>query len=181
MKNLEQQTSPIIYVACLAAYNAGQLHGEWINADQETHEIYANIKSMLGSSPEPFAEEWAVHDYEGFGSISLSEWPDIERVSTPAKLFVAHGEPFSIWYETQDGSNFDILELEEMFLEQWQGSFESETDFAHKLLEDLGQLSELPEWAQIYFDYESYARDLHLSGDFSFTRHNCQTYVYRNC
>ncbi|MBK9324209.1 MAG: antirestriction protein ArdA [Bdellovibrionaceae bacterium] len=181
MKNLEQQISPRIYVACLAAYNAGQLHGEWINADQESHEIYADIKSMLEKSPEASAEEWAVHDYEGFNSISLSEWPDIERVSTLAKLIVAHGEPFSIWYQNQDGSNFDVSDLEEMFLEQWQGSYESDTDFAYKLLEESGQLSELPTWAQNYFDYESYARDLHLGGDFSFTRHNCQTYVYRNC
>lgn len=181
MQNKEQQSSPKIYVACLAAYNAGQLHGEWINANQETHEIYADIKSMLEKSPESCAEEWAVHDYEGFSSISLSEWPDIERVSTLAKLIVANGEPFSIWYENQDGSNFDVSELEEMFLEQWQGTFESETDFANKLLEESGQLSEIPVWAQNYFDYESYARDLNLSGDFSFTRHNCQTYVYRTC
>jgi len=181
MKNLEQQSSPRIYVACLAAYNAGQLHGEWLNADREAHEIYADIKSMLERSPEPSAEEWAVHDYEGFNSISLSEWPDIERVSTLAKLIVTHGEPFSIWYQNQDGSNFDTSELEEMFFEQWQGSFESDTDFAYNLLEESGQLSELPTWAQNYFDYEGYARDLHLSGDFSFTRHNCQTYVYRNC
>ena len=64
MKNQEQQTRPRIYVACLAAYNAGQLHGEWINADRKAHEIYADIKSMLERSPEPSAEEWAVHDYE---------------------------------------------------------------------------------------------------------------------
>jgi hypothetical protein len=92
----EQQIGPKIYVACLAAYNGGQLHGEWIDANQEAHEIQANITSMLERSPEPHAEEWAVHDYEGFGSISISEWPGIERVSTLAKLIVAHGEPFSI-------------------------------------------------------------------------------------
>ncbi len=180
MKNQDQQKNPEIYVACLAAYNAGQLHGEWINADQETHEIYAEIKSMLERSPEPFAEEWAVHDYEGFSSISLSEWPDIERVSTLAKLMVTHGDPFSIWYEFLDGRNFDVSEVEEKFLEQWQGSFESETDFAHRMLEETGQLSEIPNWAQAYFDYERYARDLHLSGEFSFTRRNCETYVFRS-
>ena len=181
MKNQAQQANPKIYVACLASYNTGQLHGEWINADQETHEIYGEIKSMLERSPEPFAEEWAIHDYEGFGSICLSEWPDLERVSTLAKLIVIHGDPFPIWYESQDGYNFDISEVEEKFLEQWQGSFESETDFAYRMLEETGQLSEIPNWAQSYFDYESYARDLHLSGEFSFTRHNCETYVFRNC
>lgn len=181
MRNQDQLSNPKIYVACLAAYHAGQLHGERIAADQETQEIQAGIKFMLEKSPEPFAEEWAVHDYEGLGTISLSEWPDIERVSVLAKLVVAHGEPFSLWYQNQDGDNFECSELEELFLEQWQGAYESETDFAYKLLEESGQLSELPACAQNYFDYESYARDLNLSGDFSFTRHNCQTYVYRNC
>lgn len=181
MENKVQNDSPKIYVACLASYNAGQLHGEWIFADQEPQEIQAEIQSMLEKSPESLAEEWAVHDYEGFGSISLGEWPSIERVSTLAKLIAEQGEPFTLWYQNQDGDNFDSSELGEMFLEQWQGTFESETDFAYKLLEETGQLSELPGWAQNYFDYESYARDLNLGGDFSFTRHNCQTYVFRNC
>ena len=57
MKNQEQQTSPRIYVACLAAYNAGQLHGEWINADREANEIQADIKSILEKSPEASAED----------------------------------------------------------------------------------------------------------------------------
>lgn len=181
MGNKAQNDRPKIYVACLASYNAGHLHGEWILADQEPQEIQAAIHSMLGKSPEPFAEEWAIHDYEGFSSISLGEWPSLERVSTLAKLIAEHGEPFALWYQNQDGSNFDCSELEEMFLEQWQGAFESETDFAYKLLEETGKLSELPTWAQSYFDYESYARDLNISGDFSFARHNCQTYVFRNC
>jgi Antirestriction protein (ArdA) len=31
-------TAPRIYVACLAAYNNGRLHGEWIDADQPADE-----------------------------------------------------------------------------------------------------------------------------------------------
>jgi antirestriction protein len=181
MESRIQNESPKIYVACLAAYNAAQLYGNWIDADQDAQEIFASIKAMLEGSPQPFAEEWAVHDYEGFGSISLGEWPDIERISNLAKLIVAHGEAFSLWYQNQDGDNFEISELEDMFLEQWQGTFESETDFAYSLLEESGQLSEIPDWAQNYFDYESYARDLSVSGDYTFTRHECQTHVYRNC
>ena len=53
MENKVQHDSPKIYVACLAAYNAGQLHGEWILADQEPQEIQAAIRSMLEKSPEP--------------------------------------------------------------------------------------------------------------------------------
>jgi antirestriction protein len=48
-------TSPCIYVACLASYSSGILHGVWIAADQDPADIYAEIRSMLAKSREPFA------------------------------------------------------------------------------------------------------------------------------
>jgi len=180
MTNSSHKVCSKIYAACLAAYNSGQLHGEWIDANQDADDIRAQIKTMLAKSPEPFAEEWAVHDSEGFGGIDIGEWPEIERVSALAMLITEHSEAFTVWYQHQDGQNFDTAELEEKYLESWQGVFESETAFACQFLEDIGQLNELPAWAQNYFDFESYARDLRLSGDFSFITHNGETYVYSN-
>ena len=43
--------NPRIYVACLAAYNNGYLHGEWIDANQDTDDLHAEIKKILASSP----------------------------------------------------------------------------------------------------------------------------------
>lgn len=180
MTSLSHKVEPKIYVACLAAYNNGQLHGEWIFADQDADDIHAQIKTMLSKSPEPFADEWAVHDFEGFGGIDLGEWPDIERVSALAKLISEHGDAFIVWYQHHDGHCIDASELEEKFSESWQGAFESETAFACQLLEGTGQLAELPGWAQNYFDYDSYARDLRLSGEYSFIRLQTHFNVYRN-
>jgi antirestriction protein len=174
------KTSPRIYIACLAAYNNGKLHGQWIDANQEPSEIWVEISAMLKTSPERGSEEWALHDYEGFGDIHLSEWPDIRHVSTIARLIDDHGNAFTVWYQSQDGHGFDTDELEEKFLEQWQGAHDSESAFADHLLEETGQLSELPEWSRNYFDFESYARDLRLGGDYSFIRHGGQVYVYSN-
>src|SRR5690242_9229769 len=84
--------SPRIYVADLAAYNAGRLHGAWIDADQDPDEIRAEIQKMLEASPEPGAEEYAIHDYEGFGSIRFSEFEDLDRISEMAKLIDEHGD-----------------------------------------------------------------------------------------
>ncbi|PMY95039.1 antirestriction protein ArdA, partial [Pseudomonas sp. FW305-124] len=84
-----------------ASYNAGTLFGKWIDANQTAEEIHADISAMLRGSPEAGAEEWAVHDYEGFGEISLSEWPDISRVSAIARLLEDHGDAFSLWYTSQ--------------------------------------------------------------------------------
>lgn len=175
-----QKQSPSIYVACLAAYNNGKLHGRWIDASLGADHIQDQINEVLATSPEQGAEEWAIHDFENFGSIELSEWTSVERVAILAKLFDEHGDAFAVWYDTQDGKNFDTDELEEKFSEQYQGSYYSEVDFAEQLLEDCGHLAELPQWAKNYFDFESYARDLRLSGDYSFSEAHGQTYVFNN-
>ena len=50
-----------IYVACLASYNNGTLHGRWIDATQGEAHIWHETRAMLATSPEPDAEEWAIH------------------------------------------------------------------------------------------------------------------------
>jgi hypothetical protein len=45
--------TPRIYVACLAAYNNGKLHGRWIDAAQGIDLIWAEVQAMLQESPEP--------------------------------------------------------------------------------------------------------------------------------
>lgn len=58
-----------IYVADLAAYNNGKLHGVWINATDDLDAIREQVNQMLAASPEGFAEEYAIHDHEGFGGV----------------------------------------------------------------------------------------------------------------
>lgn len=177
---MKNEVTPQVYVACLAAYNNGVLHGRWIDANQSASDIHAEIAAMLKESPERLAEEWAVHDYEGFGEIHLSEWPDIERVSELARLINDHGDALTVWYEAQDAQNFAVTDLAEKFQEQWSGEHDSERAFAEDFLESTGQLDSIPEWARNYFDFESYARDLRVSGDYSFVRHEGQVYVFSN-
>ncbi|MEL6474549.1 MAG: antirestriction protein ArdA [Pseudomonadota bacterium] len=70
---------PRIYVACLAAYNSGRLHGRWIEATTPD-DIRAQVRAMLADSPEPMADKWALHDHEGFEGASLSEWASFDTV-----------------------------------------------------------------------------------------------------
>ena len=67
-----QPDRPRIYVACLAAYNNGCLHGRWIEATTPD-EIWEQVRAMLADSPEPDAEEWAIHDHDGFEGAPLSD------------------------------------------------------------------------------------------------------------
>src|SRR6266849_3316457 len=44
------------YAACLASYNAGRLHGAWIDASTDVDEMQAAINKMLRASPYPNVE-----------------------------------------------------------------------------------------------------------------------------
>jgi hypothetical protein len=68
--------TPRIYLACLAAYNNGRLHGAWVDADQGADHIWNELRKMLRASPEPDAEEWAIH-----GAIRKSHL--LSEVETP--------------------------------------------------------------------------------------------------
>jgi len=81
-----------IYVACLASYNNGVLHGAWIDATQGEEGIWREVNQMLLKSPVEFAEEWAIHDYAGFDDIQLSEYASFETVVVYADFIKTHGE-----------------------------------------------------------------------------------------
>ena len=81
---------PRVYVACLASYNAGILHGRWVELDSTDAGINCDTLTegtgaMLGESPIKDAEEWAIHDFDGFGEkahrplcpaeITIWRWP----------------------------------------------------------------------------------------------------------
>lgn len=85
-------SEPKIYVACLASYNNGYLHGAWIDATQDIDDIWQQIKTILASSPIEDAEEYAIHDFEGFAGYQLSKYEGIETAHHIASFIEEHGE-----------------------------------------------------------------------------------------
>ena len=168
-----QELHPRIYVACLAAYNNGQLRGAWIDADQSADAIHEAIRAMLASSPIPGAEEWAIHDYEDFGGIQLSEYEDIDRVAEIAALLVEYGEPFGAWADYYG----DAVSAEG-FQDAYRGEYESEEAYAEELVDDTGMLAEVPENLRYYFDYGRFARDLFMSDMHSVRSGHGTVYVF---
>ena len=83
-------TNPRIYVACLAAYNEGILHGQWIDASSDESEMQEAVDAMLAASPIAGAEEWAIHDYEGFGY--MSEYEDLDHIAERVEVWEEFGQ-----------------------------------------------------------------------------------------
>lgn len=152
-------TTPSIYIADLSAYNNGRLHGVWINATDGLNEIWDQVKAMLKTSPEAMAEEYAIHDYEGFGSYKVSEYEGLEAVHGIAVFIEEHG---ALGAEVLDYACGDMEQAEKTLTESYNGEYKSVADFAEQLTEDT---SEVPEHLQYYIDYEKMGRDMELSGD----------------
>ena len=151
--------SPSIYVACLAAYNNGHLHGAWIDAAQEPSAIYDAVRDMLAASPMAGAEEWAIHDYEGFGSISLSEYTSFEQVSALAEFITEHGD---IGIALLDHYNGDVAEAQEAMADRYMGQHASLADYMQEVTEET---TTIPHALRYYIDYQATARDAELNGD----------------
>ena len=161
-----QQPSPAIYVASLADYNNGNLHGAWIDAAREPSDIQADIDAMLAQSLEPDAEEFVIFDYDQFGLCRIHEHDPIDLVARIARGIKEYGYAFAAWadvYEKDPGSWDD-------FVEAYLGHYNSVQDYVDRLADELGyaeQLDNVPESLQPYirFDCEALARDMELSGD----------------
>lgn len=153
---------PRIYVASLADYNAGRLHGVWLDADDELEDLHAGIDAMLANSIEDGAEEYAIHDFDGFGAFRVSEYDTIGVVSKIAQGIRDQGAAFSHWADHVGTSDPDELDR---FEDHYLGRWDSTEAFVEELIDDFGinrMLDEIPTpWRYyIHIDTKTLARDL---------------------
>ncbi|VXC98207.1 Antirestriction protein [Oceanicaulis sp. 350] len=157
----EQNTEIRIYVACLAAYNNGRLHGHWIDAVQDADDIRSEISDMLAASPIPQAEEWAIHDHEGFEGASISEYQGLESVAELAAFIAEHG---ALGGKLIDQFGGDLDEARTAIEDHFAGEYASLAEFAQELTE---QSTTIPKCLDFYIDYERMGRDMALCDVFA--------------
>tara|TARA_R100001509_G_scaffold151849_1_gene111582 strand:- start:781 stop:1320 length:540 start_codon:yes stop_codon:yes gene_type:complete len=146
-----------IYVACLSSYNAGKLHGTWIDLDYKSvDEVEKEIELMLKASSEPYAEEYAIHDFEG---IRCEENTDIativEKVETLNELDDSEKTAFLAFLDYENNGTL------ENFRDSYQGHWDNEKEYAIHLFDEC-YLDEMPEHLTHYIDYEAFRYDLFL-------------------
>ncbi|AOE43854.1 ArdA-like antirestriction protein [Gordonia phage Bantam] len=167
---------PSIWIADLAAYNAGHLVGEWVelDADTDAEDVYAKIKEILARGDELLRkvnewsgphEEFAIHDYDGFGPIKIGEYDPIsevlahvERMGGEPDLYFAyvkhHGEHYADSF-----AEADVIDTGCSTMEEVAGEHVSEF-----ILPEIHEA--VRQTIETYFDYESFARDLDIEGNF---------------
>ena len=157
--------APKIYVACLASYNNGILHGAWIDASSDANEMQDAVDAMLAASPMPDAEEFAIHDHDG---INCSEYDSLQIIADKMSLIEEFEKEFGddasgIINAYEDCFGVGNADDAQKVRDAYCGHYDSKEDYAIEFVESCGYLDEAPKYLQMYFDYEAFARDLFIN------------------
>lgn len=156
-------TNPRGYFASLADYNAGRLVGMWIDDLTDAEAVQDQIQTMLYEHAEPGAEEWALHDYEGFGTWRPSEYESLDTLALVAAGIVAHGPAFAAWADYLGDLDDERIAA---FDDHYRGHWNNIEEFATEMIADHGfNLGKhVPQWIRPYvrIDYDMLSRDLSM-------------------
>ena len=153
-------SGPRIYVACLASYNNGCLFGRWIEVGKDEAALRSEVAAMLRASPEPSAEEHAIHDFENFEGCEVREYESFGHVVALATFAEEHG---ALGGEVLSYYGGDLEDARTALEDRYAGAYASLEDFAEEICSE--QFVSVPERMRGYIDYEAIGRDMSLGGD----------------
>ena len=173
-----------IYIACLASYNGGILQGAWVDLElcQDEEDIQEGIDWVLATSPEPGAEEWAMHDSCGLpGYLSRTEWPGLGELvawvdGLSAMIDQDEREAYRLECEDQ-GQTID----EDAFRSAYCGCYSSGEEYAQELAEEIDSIPARLAWPLTCIDWQDAWRELTHDG---YREEACSSggvHIFRSC
>lgn len=162
---------PQIWIGSWSDYNAGVLHGAWVDAARDEADIEADIQAMLAASSTTLrtgekAEEWGIFDYDEFGPLRLGEQEALSWVTKVARGIAEHGPAFAAYADVmQDEAALDN------FSDDYLGHYDSVTAYVEQLVDDVGYDAMLDKAVPaslrpyVQIDIAALARDMQLGGD----------------
>ena len=172
----DKETNPEICLQDLQAYNEGHLIFKWFDITEYTdyQQIEDEFKEFVKEPRRKLKvygemEEYMFCDYSNFPN--LGEYPNHEEIDKIIQFYNSNKYPIeAIIAYLEDGCSLDTFE------EAYCGEYDSMEDYAHELVDDCYDLEKTMGSLACYFDYESFARDLEMGGDYSFI----DGYVFNN-
>ncbi|MDI3075898.1 antirestriction protein ArdA [Clostridioides difficile] len=155
-----------VYIANLGKYNEGELVGDWFIPPID----WDDLKERIGLNSE--YEEYAIHDWEL--PFEISEYISIEEINRLCSMAEELAST-DIGEAINDIQTAFFSSFEELYEHKddiiYYPDCDDMTDVARYFIEETGVLGEVPVSLQNYIDYESYGRDLEISGSFVVTNH----------
>jgi antirestriction protein len=153
--------------------------GAWIDLDDITDwdAVKSELAKSLGLNADDL-DEVLCSDIEGLprhfyasncDAFSMTEWADfkeqLEATHLDAEVIDAYLDNMGTY------GGVDISDIEDAY----HGEYDDFTDFAQNLMEESGDLDQIPANLRFYFDFEAYGRDL------SFDFFESNGHFFRNC
>lgn len=147
-----------VYVGTYKKYNNGSTKGAWFDLSD-----FLYRDDFIDA-----CREW--HADEDDPEIMFQDWEGMP----PGLISESHISP-ECWDVLEAYDEFDEGAVnaycylfgewdKDKFQDYYHGEFDSWEDMAEQLLEETGELNEIPEHLRNYFDYQAYARDMRLGG-----------------
>lgn len=163
-------TTPRIYVGTYGKYNDGSIKGAWLDLEDynDSDGFYEACRELHADEADP---EFMFQDWEGVPGGLVSEsslddgvWEWIELDEADRDMVAAYRVGGDEYTSTED--------IRDCF----QGTADSERDYAEQYADATGMLDSIPEDLRWYFDFDAFARDLFM--DYIAVRHEGTLYVF---
>ncbi|GAB7305245.1 MULTISPECIES: antirestriction protein ArdA [Enterococcus] len=161
-----------VYIANLGKYNEGELVGAWFTPPVDFDEV----KERIGLNDE--YEEYAIHDYEL--PFEIDEYTPIEEINRLCGLAEKlEGTPIGEVASEIQHAFFNSFEemVEHVDDIIYYPDCNDMSDVAYYLIDEIGDLSEVPIHLQNYIDYKAYGRDLEIGGNYLVTSRGVFEYL----
>lgn len=167
-----------VWIGCLACYNAGNLRGDWYDADaagdvtpEELHGGATHHKNLWCMDTDGFPAPWAKE-------MGPTEAHDIDAALAKVEDDGADVGAFAAWVKHGNGEIDDV----DGFRDAYCGEHESEEAYAEELAEELGLIPLGAKWPLNCIDWEAAAREK-FCGDYwsESVAGGRAVYVFRSC
>ena len=151
-------TTPRVWIGCLACYNDGRLAGDWFDAASADEITTYDVHGRDSSHDElwcfdieniPMRREMSPSEAAEWGRV-FDEVDEHQRAALYA--WVASGD-----YSAEGTGD---LPCTSDFEERYQGHWDTFAEYAENLADDIGLLDGVPEEIARYFDWSAWTRDL---------------------
>lgn len=167
-----------IYVGTYHKYNCGSIQGAWIDVTElDKDEFYLKCKELHKDEQDPefHFQDWEcidlLKDFISESGIDPEFWElkeTLENTEIDLEALTAYKNLFG---------TIDISDFEDKYFGHFEGFLgDINSEFGRHMLEEMGELEQVPQHLRYYIDEEAYGRDL-LINDFC----EFEGFVFRNC
>ena len=152
------ESQPAVYCGTYGKYNEGSIRGAWIDLTlvKNEEEFYTICRELHQDEQDP---EFMFQDWQSIPDRYISESGINSDYFDYLETIANMSETMAEAYECFINDGHDANKFEDAYM----GEYDSEQDYAEQLLEETGEINEIPQHLRYYFDYEAYARDLFIN------------------